>query len=59
MKVAVIYNKQQDVEGVINVFGMQNQETYNPKTVENVASSLEKGGITSASLMAISKSSIS
>ena len=44
MKVAVIYNKQQDVEGVINVFGMQNQETYNPKTVENVASSLEKGG---------------
>jgi len=44
MKVAVIYNKQQDVEGVINVFGMQNQETYNPKTVEKVASSLEKGG---------------
>ncbi len=44
MKVAVIYNKQQDVEGVINVFGMQNQETYNPHTVERVASSLEKGG---------------
>ena len=44
MKVAVIYNKQQDVEGVINVFGMQNRETYNPKTVERVASSLEKGG---------------
>ncbi|MDH5762777.1 MAG: M20/M25/M40 family metallo-hydrolase [Nitrospinota bacterium] len=44
MKVAVIYNKQQDVEGVINVFGMQNQETYNPKTVERVASALEKGG---------------
>jgi D-alanine-D-alanine ligase len=44
MKVAVIYNKQQDVEGVINVFGMQNQETYNPQTVERVASSLEKGG---------------
>ena len=44
MKVAVIYNKQQDVEGVINVFGMQNQETYNPKTVESVAASLEKGG---------------
>jgi len=44
MKVAVIYNKQQDVEGVINVFGMQNQETYNPRTVERVASSLEKGG---------------
>ena len=44
MKVAVIYNKQQDVEGVINVFGMQNQEKYNPKTVEQVASALEKGG---------------
>ena len=44
MKVAVIYNKQKDVEGVLNVFGMQNQETYNPKTVERVASSLEKGG---------------
>ncbi len=44
MKVAVIYNKQKDAEGVINIFGMQNQETYNPKTVERVASSLEKGG---------------
>ncbi len=44
MKVAVIFNKKQDVEGVINVFGMQNQETYNPKTVEKVASALEKGG---------------
>lgn len=44
MKVAVIYNKQQDIEGVLNVFGMQNQETYNPKTVEWVASALEKGG---------------
>lgn len=44
MKVAVIYNKSEDKEGVINVFGMQNQETYNPKTVERVASSLEKGG---------------
>lgn len=43
MKVAVIYNKTKDVEGVINVFGMQNQETYNPKTVERVASALEKG----------------
>jgi len=29
---------------VLNVFGMQNQETYNPKTVEMVASALEKGG---------------
>lgn len=44
MKVAVIYNKEQDVEGVINVFGMQNQETYNPQIVEKVASALEKGG---------------
>ena len=44
MKVAVIYNKSKDEEGVINVFGMQNQETYNPKTVERVASALEKGG---------------
>ncbi len=44
MKVAVIYNKTQDVEGVINVFGMQNQETYNPQTVERVAAALEKGG---------------
>ncbi len=44
MKVAVIYNKSKDVQGVLNVFGMQNQETYNPKTVEIVASALEKGG---------------
>ncbi len=44
MKVAVIYNKSKDVQGVLNVFGMQNQETYNPKTVELVASALEKGG---------------
>ncbi|GJL73270.1 MAG: hypothetical protein NMNS01_24690 [Nitrosomonas sp.] len=44
MRVAVIYNRKEDAEGVINVFGMQNQETYNPKTVELVASSLEKGG---------------
>ncbi len=44
MKVAVIYNKKEDAEGVINVFGMQNQETYNPKTVERVASALEQGG---------------
>jgi len=44
MKVAVIFNKQDDSEGVINRFGMQNQETYNPNTVERVASSLEKGG---------------
>ena len=43
MKVAVIYNKQEDAEGVLNVFGMQNQETYDPQTVERVASALEKG----------------
>lgn len=42
MKVAVIYNKNQSE--VINVFGAQNREIYNPKTVERVASSLEKGG---------------
>ena len=44
MRVAVIYNKSQDVEGVINVFGMQNKEVYNPQTVERVAAALEKGG---------------
>lgn len=44
MKVAVIYNKRQDTEGVINVFGSQNQETYNPATVERVAAALEQGG---------------
>jgi D-alanine-D-alanine ligase len=44
MRVAVIYNKKEDTEGVINIFGMQNQESYNPKTVELVASALEKGG---------------
>ncbi len=44
MRVAVIYNKSQDVEGVINVFGMQNREVYNPQTVERVAAALEKGG---------------
>lgn len=44
MRVAVIYNRTQDVDGVINVFGMQNREVYNPKTVERVAAALEKGG---------------
>ncbi len=42
MKVAIIYNK--DMTGVINVFGMQNKEVYNPKTVKMVASALENGG---------------
>ena len=46
MKVAVIFNKRKKTEGegVINVFGAQNQETYNPKTVERVAAALEQGG---------------
>ncbi len=42
MKVAIIYNK--DLTGVINPFGMQNREIYNPETVKRVAESLEKGG---------------
>jgi len=42
MKVAIIYNK--DFQGVINTFGMQNREVYNPATVQRVAESLEKGG---------------
>lgn len=42
MKVAIIYNK--DVTGVINTFGMQNKEFYNPKTVRKVAAALEAGG---------------
>ncbi|HNP25862.1 MAG TPA: M20/M25/M40 family metallo-hydrolase [Nitrosomonas sp.] len=46
MKVAVIFNKRKKTEGegVINVFGAQNQETYNPATVERVAAALEQGG---------------
>jgi len=42
MKVAIIYNK--DRSGVINKFGMQNKERYNPKTVRLVAEALEQGG---------------
>ena len=42
MKVAIIYNK--DLTGVINRFGMQNKEKYNPETVKKVADALEKGG---------------
>jgi D-alanine-D-alanine ligase len=42
MKVAIIYNK--DLSGVINVFGMQNKEVYNPETVTKVAEALESGG---------------
>lgn len=42
MKVAIIYNE--DREGVINSFGMQNKEVYNPETVKRVAECLEAGG---------------
>lgn len=42
MKVAVIHNA--DHNGVINKFGMQNKENYDPQTVEKVAKALEKGG---------------
>lgn len=42
MKIAIIYNK--DVSRVINVFGMQNKEVYNPETVKLVARCLEEGG---------------
>ncbi len=45
MKVAVIYNKRIiNPTDVINIFGAPTKETYNPKTVERVASALEKGG---------------
>ncbi len=42
MKVAIIYNE--DMTGVINTFGMQNKEVYNPSTVRKVVEALEKGG---------------
>ena len=42
MKVAIIFNK--DLSGVINKFGMQNKEKYNPKTVRRIADALEQGG---------------
>jgi D-alanine-D-alanine ligase len=42
MKVAIIYNK--DFTHVINTFGMQNKEKYNPRTVKLVADALEAGG---------------
>ncbi|MCS5420956.1 MULTISPECIES: M20/M25/M40 family metallo-hydrolase [Psychrilyobacter] len=42
MRVAIIYNK--DFSNVINVFGMQNKEIYNPSVVKRVADALEKGG---------------
>ena len=42
MKVAIIYNM--DMTGVINRFGLQNKEIYNPKTIKLVAEALEMGG---------------
>ena len=42
MKVAIIHNK--DIQGVINIFGMQNKEFYSEKTVRKVAQSLESAG---------------
>jgi len=39
MKVAIIHNK--DMTRVINMFGMQNKEKYNPRTVGRVASALD------------------
>ena len=44
MRVAVVHNS--DPGGVINVFGPQNRERYNPRTVERVARALESGGHT-------------
>jgi len=45
LKVAVIYNKTYVEESdVINIFGPQTKERYNPKVVEKVARSLEKCG---------------
>lgn len=44
MRVAVVHNS--DPSGVINVFGPQNRERYNPRTVERVARALEAGGHT-------------
>lgn len=42
MKVAIIHN--QDLSGVINRFGIQNKEQYNPATVKRVSEALEAGG---------------
>jgi D-alanine-D-alanine ligase len=45
MKVAVIYNKKGiEASDVIDIFGPQTKEQYNPKTVEQIAAALEKGG---------------
>ncbi len=42
MRVAIVYNKSET--NVINQFGMQNKEVYNPNTVKRVADALEMGG---------------
>ena len=45
MRVAVIYHDRGFEESdVINIFGPQSKEKYNPRTVERVAASLETGG---------------
>ena len=45
MKVAIIYNKKRmEITDVINVFGPPTKEHYSPKTVDRVATALEKGG---------------
>ena len=47
MRVAVVHNRRNpDGPAVLNVFGPQNRETYNPRTVELVARALEHGGHT-------------
>ena len=42
VRVAIVYNE--DRGKVINVFGMQNKEVYNPKVVKKVSQALEKNG---------------
>jgi D-alanine-D-alanine ligase len=42
MKVAVVHNR--DRSGVINVFGRQNTELYDPETLDAVAAALEERG---------------
>ncbi|MCG2714929.1 MAG: ATP-grasp domain-containing protein [Candidatus Marinimicrobia bacterium] len=42
MKVAIVYNR--NMSNVINKFGMQNKEIYNPATIKKVSKALEDGG---------------
>ncbi len=42
MKVAIIFNR--DMTGVINTFGLQNKEKYDPSVVKRVADALESNG---------------